>query len=264
MNICFIGYGNMAKAIAKTLCLNTHWHVFASSPSLSVGITPEGIHTHYDNTTFIKQADVIIIAVKPAKIAGVLAGIKAFIPSSSVLVSIAAGINLNTLQYLCPNNHAIIRCMPNTPIIVHQGASALIANAFVSKKQKQSVNDLFQSAGITVWVDEESQIDAMTALSGSGPAYVFLFLESLIKAAEKLGINHNTAASFAKQTLRGALTLLEQSEESPEYLRKKVTSPAGTTAAAIAILQTQNFERLIYVAMQAAYDRAIELSHGDY
>lgn len=263
MNICFIGYGNMAKAIASTLANNKQWHIFAASPSLPVAITPEGIHTHFDNKAIITQADVVIIAVKPAQVADVLKEINTFIPSSSVLVSIAAGISLNTLQTLCPNNQAIIRCMPNTPIAVNEGASAFIANRFTSKKHIQRVNGLFKCTGITVWLTHEPQMNAITALSGSGPAYVFLFIESLINAAETLGIDHDTAASFAKQTLRGALTLLEKSGESPQELRKKVTSPAGTTAAAIAILQTQKFEHLVYLAMQAAYDRSIELNDGN-
>lgn len=263
MNICFIGYGNMAKAIASTLATNQQLHIFAASPSLSEGINSEGIHTHYNNTAIIPKADVIIIAVKPDQVAHVLKEIRAFIPASSVLVSIAAGISLGQLNRLCPNNQAIIRCMPNTPIAVNQGASAFIANTYTSTKQIELVNKLFQCAGITVWVNDEQQINAITALSGSGPAYVFLFLESLIKAAEMLGIDHDTAASFAKQTLRGALSLLEKSGESPQELRKKVTSPAGTTAAAIAILQTQKFEHLVYLAMQAAYDKAIELNNSN-
>lgn len=263
MNICFIGYGNMAKAIASSLATNQQLHIFAASPSLPEGISPEGIHTHYNNTAMIPKADVIIIAVKPTQVAHVIKEIRAFIPSSSVLVSIAAGVNLSQLNHLCPNNQAIIRCMPNTPIAVNQGASAFIANAHTSANQIELINSLFQCAGITVWVSDEQQINAITALSGSGPAYVFLFLESLIKAAEILGINHDTATSFATQTLRGALSLLEKSGESPQDLRKKVTSPAGTTAAAIAILQAQKFEHLVYLAMQAAYDRAKELNDGN-
>jgi pyrroline-5-carboxylate reductase len=251
----------MAKSMAQGLRDKKSWHLSASSPSLSNAAHLDGVKTHPNNLAHLDKADVIIIAVKPAKVSQVLNEIKSDIPSHCVVVSIAAGISLGTLSTLCRSKQAIIRSMPNTPMAVGQGATPLIANEFVSSEQKQIVETLFQCSGITTWVTHENEINLYTALSGSGPAYLFLFMEAMISAAQQLGLPADQAQAFTLQTCRGAVSLLENTGLTPEELRKKVTSPAGTTAAAIAILQHQGFESLIFKAMQSAYERAIELDN---
>ncbi|MGQ3892225.1 pyrroline-5-carboxylate reductase [Legionella sp. CNM-4043-24] len=255
-NICFIGYGNMAKSIAKGLRQQPGYRLSASSPSLSQTVNDEGIHTSPDNDSHLAGADVLVLAVKPARVAEVLAGIKDKIPADCVLLSIAAGISLDSLAGSCRPGQAIVRCMPNIPIAVGKGATPLIANRFVNDAQKHLIDGLFQCSGLSTWIDRESDMNAFTALSGSGPAYVYLFMEAMQSAAEKLGLSSEQAHAFTRQTLSGAVALLEQSAQSPEELRKKVTSPAGTTAAAVAILQQRGLDALLLEAMTAAHDRA--------
>ena len=261
MKISFAGFGNMAQAIAESLRNNNQWQLFAAAPSLPDKANPQGISTHFSNSAIVEQADVVILSVKPDKVRSVLTEIKPKLSRQCVLVSIAAGITLEKLADACPAGQAIVRSMPNTPIAVGKGATALIANSFVSDEQISVVNQLFQCSGITAWVSKENDINAFTALSGSGPAYIFLFLEAMIAAARQLGIQDSVATSFALQTLSGTCALLETTGLSPEHLRNKVTSPAGTTAAAIAILQNNELEALISKAMHAAFTRAQELGN---
>lgn len=260
MNICFIGFGNMAKAIARSLCKNANnYQIFASSPSLKEGQTEDGIITHHNNLAHIHKADIIFLAVKPAKMATLLAQIKTEIPSACLLISVAAGLSLSWLNKHCCAGQAIIRSMPNIPIAVGEGATPLIANSYVTKEQKRHAEQLFQCASLVAWTTKESDIDRFTALSGSGPAYVFLFLEAMINAAVKLGLKKDLAKTFALQTVAGSLKLASNSDLEIPELRKMVTSPAGTTAAAIDILQQQGFEELVFRAMEAAFERAKQL-----
>lgn len=260
MNICFIGFGNMAKAIAQALCKSgNNLQIFANSPSLPTGKTAEGIITHPNNLANLAQANLVILAVKPAKMAAVLAEIREELPKGCLLISVAAGLNLNWLEQHCQRGQAIIRSMPNIALAVGQGATPLIANQHVSKEQKHWAEQIFQSAGLIAWTNKESDIDGFNALSGSGPAYVFLFLEAMTKAAIKLGLDEKIAERFALQTAKGAIELATQSKLPMGELRKKVSSPAGTTAAAIDILQQRGFEELLFQAMKAAYERAKQL-----
>ncbi|CDZ77671.1 Pyrroline-5-carboxylate reductase [Legionella massiliensis] len=259
MKICFVGFGNMAKAIAHGLCKQGSYQISATSPSLPEGQTLEGILTHSDNSIGVTDADIVILAVKPAKVAEVLQLIKTVLPKHCLLISVAAGISLSWLEQYCAEGQGIIRSMPNIPISIEKGATPLIANHHVSPTQKSWAEELFQCSGIISWVKEEKDIDAFTALSGSGPAYVFYFLEAMIDAAIKLGLNDEIARRFALQTVSGAVELASGSQLAIDELRKKVTSPAGTTAAAIAILEQQGFAKLLFEAMDAAYKRAKEL-----
>jgi pyrroline-5-carboxylate reductase len=261
MKISFIGFGNMAKAMAQGLRKNPSLTLSASAPSLPAGVNVEGINTHFSNTQIVLDADIVILAVKPDQVDHVLTEIKTALPTHCVLISIAAGLSLARLTRLSRPGLAIVRGMPNTPIAVCQGAIALFAGASVSPHQKSQIEALFQALGITAWVNEEEQMNALTALSGSGPAYLYLFLEAIMKGAEQLGLTQTLAESFTLQTMSGAMALLQNTQRSPAELRKKVTSPAGTTAAAVAILQQQGFEQIICSAMQAATKRARELNH---
>lgn len=261
MKISFIGFGNMAQALAQGMCHNKTLQLSAAAPSLAIGVTPEGILTHGDNAQVTKESDLLILAVKPAKILAVLAEIKPYLATHTVVLSLAAGIYLHQLEEALSKKQAIVRCMPNTPISVGKGATAFIGNTMVSERHKQQLNKLFQPFSLTAWLEKEEEMNAITALSGSGPAYVFLFIEALTHAAEELGLDRQLAEIFTRETMQGALSLLNASGLSPQHLREKVTSPAGTTAAALGILQQQGFEALISKALTAAYQRAEELSN---
>lgn len=249
----------MAKAIIAGLIANTQAEIAVSSPSLPED-TSQRISTHHNNLAIIHEAELIIVAVKPVKVAEVLTEIAQAIPPQSVLVSVAAGINLKTLARFCRHKQAIVRCMPNLAAAVAKSATPLIANKQTSLANKNLVTDIFNQIGISHWVDDESILNAFTALSGSGPAYVFLLMDSMINAAIKLGLDEQTAQQFSLQTIQGAAALVEQSHISPSELISKVTSPAGTTAAALEVLQQGQFDQILFKAMQAACDRAAELS----
>ena len=248
----------MAKAIARGLLQQENFTMAAAAPSLTPGINKEGIHTYNNNIEVIKNADIIILAVKPAQMSLVLKEIKYSIPEHSLLISIAAGLNLSWFASLGPTEQALIRTMPNTPAALGLAATPMIANQYVNAKQKKQAEYIFSQIGLTTWAEKEEDMDTFTALSGSGPAYVFLFLETLIKAAVTLGLNESIAKIFALQMMEGALKLAQNSDLSLNQLRTKVTSPGGTTAAALEILN-EPLENLMLSAMRAAKNRAQEL-----
>lgn len=260
MKICFIGFGNLAKAIAHSLEIHaSNYQIYATAPSLKPGKTAEGIFTHPDNFRYLAEAEIVILAVKPNKAQEVLTNIADKLPKNCLLISVAAGLNLAWLETHCYPGQAIIRAMPNIACIVGKGATPLVANTRVSQEQKISAEKLFQCSGIVTWVKEENDIDLFTALSGSGPAYVFLFMEAMINAAKKSGLDEEVAKTFALQTVAGATELVLNSSLNIKELRQKVTSPAGTTAAAIAVFQQYGLEELVFKAMDSAVKRAKEL-----
>jgi pyrroline-5-carboxylate reductase len=271
MKISFIGFGHLAQAIAQGL-FNPHptaalglkksgYQLFAAAPSLPEGINAQGITTTPDNLAVVAGADVVILAVKPKDMAGVLSEIHHSVPADCVVVSVAAGLPLSWFNQHCRAAQSIVRSMPNLAVAVGKGATPLIANQWVSAKQRLQVNALFESLGMVTWTDDESNIDRFTALSGSGPAYAFLFLEALVAGATQLGLGHEVARAFALQTVLGAVCLAEKSQQDISALRQQVTSKKGTTAAAIEVLQHADFEAMISRAMEAAYLRAQELAN---
>ena len=262
MNISFIGYGNMAQALSKGLKLNPLNKIRAAAPSLPTGFNKEGIQTSADNLAVIPDADVLILAVKPAQISAILNQIKTVkLPETCLILSIASGLSLAFFESYLPKA-PIVRAMPNIAAAIGKGATPLIANAFVTTHQKQWAEDIFTSTGIITWAHHDNEIDAFTAFSGSGPAYVFLFLEALIAAGIHLGIKADIAQSFAIQTVQGALSLANESTLTLSELRKTVTSPAGTTAAAIKVFTANHFDEIIHQATQAAFLRAQELGQN--
>lgn len=255
MKISIIGFGNMAKAMTKALANNKSNQIQVSAPSLSVGTNMAGIKTHSDNLAILSNAEVIILAVKPVLMHPVLDQIRPALPADCLIISVASGIRLARFGL----NLAVVRAMPNIAAALSQSATPLIANEWVTEAQKQMAEDIFKSMGITTWIEDESQIDAFTALSGSGPAYVFLFMEAMVNAAVTLGLSQEVATSFTLQTVQGALSLAKPQEASLGELRASVTSPAGTTAAALNVLVDRGFETLVYDAMNAACERAKQL-----
>lgn len=254
-----MGFGNMAQAIAQHLIKIPGANIFAASPSLQSGKTIEGIHTDPDNLSIIKKSHIIVLAVKPQKAVNVLKQIGPVLPSNSLLLSIVAGLNLTYLAQYCRKTQAIVRSMPNLPIQIGKGATPLIANQFVTTQQKKNIHDLFQQAGIVSWIEKESDIDRLTALSGSGPAYLFYILEAMISAGKKLGLSDELSRNFVLQTAAGAISLAERSELELHELIKKITSPAGTTAAALDIFQKERVDLILFEAINAAYQRAQQL-----
>ncbi|MFT5594688.1 MAG: pyrroline-5-carboxylate reductase [Oceanicoccus sp.] len=264
--IAFIGGGNMASAILGGLIENgfNSNDIFVSDPSeekLAELAKQFSVNTTNDNNAVIAQADVVILAVKPQVMQHVIAPLKTVLADKKPLViSVAAGISLDSLSAWTDPDLSIVRCMPNTPALVQQGASGLLANANVSDDEKDLTNSILNAVGISVWVNSETELDAVTALSGSGPAYFFLFIESMIAAGTELGLAPNTAKQLALQTALGAATMASRSELEPAQLRKNVTSPNGTTEQAILSFQKQGLETTVKTAMEAAFNRSIELS----
>lgn len=258
MNITFIGYGNMAKAIARGLAKNRNFSLSASAPSLTAGVNQDGIHTYHDNKEAVQNADIIILAVKPIQMRTVLEEISSLVSSHCLLVSVAAGLSLRWFSQHCNPEQAIIRTMPNTPASVGLAATPMIANNHTSAQQKEWAELIFSNIGLTAWADNEDEMDAFTALSGSGPAYVFLFMEAMLESAVNLGIEPSIAKMFTLQTFTGAINLANNSDLSLSDLRSKVTSPGGTTAAALNLLE-KPLIALIHKAMIAAKNRAHEL-----
>ncbi len=256
MKVCFIGFGNMASAIAKGLAGQTDLDIHACSPSLTEGTRINNITTHKDNRQGSKDADIIILAVKPPKILSILQEIN--LHKDTLILSVAAAIPIDIISNALPSETAVVRAMPNTPIAVGAGATPLVANANCKPRHIKAAERIFADSGIVEWV-EESQLEALAPLSGSGPAYIFLFLEALTEAGMELGLEENLCNRFAQQTLAGALRLCETSPESFATLRQQVTSPGGTTAAALAVFGENNFKSIVTDALKAAHNRAIEL-----
>ena len=264
--ICFIGGGNMASSLVGGLINNDY------SASLITVTDPDqhkleqlaqqfSINTTIDNQTAVQTADVIVLAVKPQVLKDVCQAIKTSLAGkSSLIISIAAGIRSTDIDRWLGNDKAIVRCMPNTPSLIQAGATGLFANAQTSNAQKEIADQILSSAGITLWVDDESLLDAVTAVSGSGPAYFFLFMEAMQQAGCQLGLDEKTASLLARQTALGAARMAIEGDDDPSTLRAKVTSKGGTTAAAIASFEASNFNQIIQQALTAARDRAIELA----
>jgi len=215
----------------------------------------------------VQSVDIIILAVKPQQLAQVCTEIAASVAKTRpLIISIAAGVLSKDIESWLNQNQdkqsslALVRCMPNTPALVQSGATALFANKHVSNEQKTLAESILRAAGLTLWLENESDMDAVTALSGSGPAYFFLVIDAMEKAGIQLGLDENTAHLLAIQTAFGASKMALESNDSPETLRKKVTSPGGTTEKAIGILQDGQLEALFAKALEGARDRSIELA----
>ncbi len=264
--IGFIGGGNMASSLLKGLIASGHptqhlWVSDTNAETLSLLAEQLHINTSLDNTVVIDEVDVIVLAVKPQVMKNVAESLAESIQTKkSLVVSIAAGISQASLSSWLGDEAAIVRCMPNTPALVLTGATGLHANANVTDEQSDLAENILRSVGIALWVETEAELDAVTAVSGSGPAYYFLLMEAMEKAALEMGLNANTAQLLVQQTALGAAKIALESAESPEKLRERVTSPNGTTQKAIETFQAGGFVELVAKALNAARDRSIELS----
>lgn len=262
MKISFIGVGHMATAMIEGL-LKTG---FAAKNITATNITLEhmqhldaAIHKTTHNNEAVANADVIILSVKPQTMQECLEALK--ISQHPLIISIAAGITTASLQqWLGNKNHAIVRCMPNMPALVNQGATALFANTYVSDKQRQQAETILQAIGKTVWVEQENLIDVVTAIAGSAPAYYFYLMEALQQFAVKHGMNADDARLLIQQTCAGSGALAADSDASLTELKQQIMSPGGTTEAAIKHLSEHHFVDTMQTACERALTRSRELA----
>lgn len=263
--IGFIGAGNMAYALIKGLINNgfdaKNINISDSNVQLLESRKSElGVSSYSDNLSLLENSEVIVFAVKPQVLSTVCHELKNRAAPSQLFVSIVAGIQSQDINRWLGGNFSLIRTMPNTPALFQSGVTGLYANDLVTPEQKNSVDVLLSSVGKCFWVNEEKLLDAITAISGSGPAYFFLLMQSMKQAAMALGLDEKTADSLSIQTSHGASIMATNSGKDSKTLRTEVTSPNGTTQAAIETFQDQNFEGIVAAATRAAYDRARELS----
>ena len=267
-NICFIGGGNMATSLIGGLIAQGH-----AANSISVSdpneaqreqlTTQYGINTFADCALALADADIVVLAVKPQVMKDVaLIVAKAAEQSSKqpLFVSIAAGINLYSLQQWLGKDQAIVRCMPNTPSLIQLGATGLFANEQTSIVQKNLAETVLKAAGIVQWVQSEAEIDAVTAVSGSGPAYYFLLMEAMIDAGIELGLSRETASELTIQTAIGAAQMAKESDVDVAELRRRGTSPGGTTEEAINTFEGAHLRDIVKAALSAANRRSGELA----
>jgi pyrroline-5-carboxylate reductase len=210
------------------------------------------------NQQAIERSDIVILAIKPQNLAEVMAELNGQLEPTQLVLSIIAGARINNLCHGL-NHSCLVRVMPNTPAQIGEGMSVWTAAAEVSEQQKESVSSILSATGKEIYVDNEKYLDMVTAVSGSGPAYVFLLAESLVDAATHIGLPRDTASELVLQTLLGSGHLIQKSGKEPAELRRMVTSPGGTTAEALLRLEEGNFSDLILQAVIAAYEKAKRL-----
>lgn len=264
--ISFIGAGNMASAIIGGM-LDSGFkaaNIWVSAPDdnhLQSIRKQFGVSVTTDNRYCAEQADMAVLAVKPQVMASVCSDIAPVVQNTRpLMVSIAAGLEASTLDEWLGGGLPLVRVMPNTPSLVGKGAAGLYANDQVKEKQKAMVESVFNSIGSALWVDDESLLHAVTALSGSGPAYFFLMLEALEEAATDAGIAGETARALAIQTMAGAAEMAGRSEHDPGQLKRNVMSPGGTTEQAIQTFEEGGLRDLVKKAYSAAYKRSGEMA----
>lgn len=259
--LAFIGAGNMARAIIGGLLNSGYpaakiWATATREAGLA-DLAEQGLQTTTDNLAATAAADIVILAVKPQILKSVAESLAETVQTSKpLIVSVAAGIRCDSMDSWLGGNNAIVRCMPNTPSLVQTGASGLFANAKVSDEQRQQTEDILATIGISLWVTNETELSAVTAVSGSGPAYYFFVMEAMAAAGEKLGLSPEVARQLTLQTALGAAKMASQSDVDAAELRRRVTSPNGTTEQAIFSFQREGLEDMFANAMQACYDRA--------
>jgi pyrroline-5-carboxylate reductase len=265
--IGFIGGGNMAEALIKGVIAAKVYppeNIIVSdvkSERLELLQKQYRVRSTSDNAQLARLVDVLVLSVKPQNMADVLDGIKGSVNPDTLVISIAAGIKTKMIASSL-DNVGIVRVMPNTPALIGQGAAALFATDR-AKPMLRKAQRIFEAVGVVVFVDDESLVDAVTAVSGSGPAYFFLLMEEMTKAAVELGLSEDVAKKLVLQTAKGAAMLAAERDkegETPAVLRKKVTSPGGTTEAALKVFAQGDFGPLVIAALTRARDRGRELA----
>jgi pyrroline-5-carboxylate reductase len=261
----FIGGGNMGRALIGGLLAGGHpaarVRVADADASCRAACAERyGVEVSRDNLAVCDGADVVVLAVKPQQLREVSLALAPAADGGSLFLSIAAGITLGHLESWLGSGRAIVRAMPNTPAQIGRGAAALCGNAAVSGAQHALASRLLEAVGVAVWLEDESLMDAVTALSGSGPAYVFLLLELLEQAGQQLGLPATLARTLSLATVEGAARLAQGSSQDAATLRRQVTSPGGTTEQALKCFNDADLAGIVTRALTAARDRGRELA----
>jgi len=264
MKIAFIGGGNMGEAMVSTILDKG----LAKPEAIIVSDIAEarrkylekkyGVAATSSNQEAAEKGQVVVLAIKPQNLAEVAASLKGCLKPSQLVLSIIAGAKISTLSKGLKHG-CIVRAMPNTPAQIGEGISVWTATAEVTEQQKESAKTILGAMGREVYVADEGYIDMATAISGSGPAYFFLMIESLVDAAVEIGLPRNMARELVLQTMLGSAHLVQSSGKEPTELRRIVTSPGGTTAEALLQLEKGKFTELVKQAVKAAYDKAKRL-----
>ncbi|MBO0995310.1 pyrroline-5-carboxylate reductase [Bacillus sp. SD088] len=266
MKITFIGAGSMAEAILKgiidkNVCSSqdlwvTNRHSIARLESLR---NQYGVQTTYDLQKLLQDSDIVILAVKPKNAEEVLQQLNPYLPKQSFIVSVMAGISIDTISTYLKNDYAIARAMPNTSASVGKSATAIAFHSSASQAQQQLTQTVFSAIGRT-FIVEENQLDAITALSGSGPAYFYYIVEAMEKAAKQMGIEKEMAQQLILQTMIGAVHMLEETSQEAAELRERVTSPGGTTEAGLNTLQKHKVAQSITACILTAEKQSKKLA----
>jgi len=269
LRVCFLGTGSMGSAVLRGLIDSGHPVELISATTKSeqsaaslraIGVSALSVEQSPDaNALLSGDADVVVLGVKPYQIVDVLTEIAEELPKNSVVISMAGGIELKTMAAALPEHKNLIRSMPNTPAMVGQAVTGLAPHSTASADALDAAQWLFSSVGEVVKV-EEQQINALSAISGSGPAWIYFIIEQWEKVAISKGFTKEQAEKLVRSTLFGSAALLAESGEEPSVLRKNVTSPGGTTERIIATLDEANLERLFSAALDAAVNRANEIA----
>lgn len=260
--IGFIGAGVMGQAVIATL-------IKAGIPKDQISFTRRRSELNDEITRsygiqarslieLARESDLIFLAMKPQDLIAVLEEIKASVRAETLIVSLAAGKKTDVIQAALGGKNPVIRVMPNTPMVVGEGVSVISATSNVDPAELEWVRSLLAVGGIAIVIDESLQ-DAVTSISGSGPAYFFAFVEAMVSAGERLGISHQDATTLAIATIKGAAVMLEESGKSATTLRENVTSPKGVTAEALKVFHERGLDEMVEAAMRAARDRSLEL-----
>ena len=265
MLITFIGGGNMASALISGLVNppRAHLNIRVCDPSKEARGHLEKtfqVSTFTDAALAIDTADVVVLAVKPQTMPVVLSSLAGRVGPEQLLLSIAAGTPISKIKQELGQNQAVVRSMPNTPALIGHGITGVVADPNCSPEQHDQAEEILSAAGEVVWLDDESLMDAVTAISGTGPAYFFLLTEALAAAARELGLPPETADRLASITCFGAGAMVASSPGEAAELRRRVTSPGGTTQAAMVVFEDGRFRELVFRAAEAARNRSQELA----
>ena len=266
LNIAFIGVGNMARAIFSGMLASG----YPVENIIGTSRTPEkrdyyhgqyGITMLADNDLAVSKANVVVLCVKPAQMKAVVEAFSPHVRDDQLFISVAAGIELSALSNWLDKSVAVVRSMPNTPSQLGAGMTGLIANEETTGEQKQWVEELFSSIGHSVWIEDESHMHIVTGLSGSAPAYFFLFLEAMMKSAKEQGLDEKSSRTLAGHAMLGAARMVIELNEPVSELRKNITSPKGTTEQALLSLEASNLDRVVVDAIAACINRSKEMTN---
>ncbi|WP_077213895.1 pyrroline-5-carboxylate reductase [Bacillus dakarensis] len=242
--LTFIGAGSMAEALLSGMIQkelfdkNQIWLTNRSNKQKLTELQNQyGVNISYDQKELLEHADMVILAMKPKDVVSAFDQIKPYLTDKTMIVSLLAGVSISSIEYLAEKQVPIVRAMPNTSAAIGQSATAVATNSKVSDEQLERIRNMFDTVGLTTFV-EEKQIDAVTGLSGSGPAYIYYIVEAMEKSAAEIGLERELAQELIVQTLIGAAQMVSKSNKAPEQLRKEVTSPGGTTEAGINTLES--------------------------